>query len=133
MARRDHRAQRGIVMTRTQKAQSDSLRRLLLVVSCALSPVSAATVDSIPTPPSDWRVQPLAQTGVVVHRSPDPENIYLGTPSILALPSRRLIAACDHFGPGVDRLGGPIGIRPRFDAQDDPPRPAGGRHRVPGV
>ena len=61
-----------------------------------------------------WSVKPLAQEGVVVARSPNPETIFLGTPSILVLSGNRLVASFDHFGAGVGQLPGSIGRRPHF-------------------
>ena len=75
--------------------------------------LAGASVAEVPA----WSMKPLAQEGVVVARSPNPETIFLGTPSILVLPRGRLVASFDHFGPGVAQLPGPLGRRPHFPAE----------------
>jgi len=50
-------------------------------------------------------IRPLAQEHVVVAKSPDPKSIYLFTPTILRLPSGRLLAAYERGGPGHDKDG----------------------------
>ncbi len=62
-----------------------------------------------------WRVQPLAADYTVVCRSPDPARLYVGTPSIAVLPSGRLVASHDFFGPGAADLPEPKGFRPHLD------------------
>lgn len=48
-------------------------------------------------------IRPLANEFVAVGESPDPQNIPLYTPSILALPDGRLVAAYERGGKGRDR------------------------------
>lgn len=50
------------------------------------------------------RIRPLAQDHIVIDRSSDPEQIYLGTPGIARLNDGRLVATLDQFGPGVKNL-----------------------------
>ena len=42
-----------------------------------------------------------APPGVVVDRSPDPERVYIGCPSIAVLPSGEYVASHSWFGPGT--------------------------------
>ena len=51
-------------------------------------------------------VRPLAQSHVVVFRSPDPGRVFCYTPGICQLESGRLIATLDLGGPGVAELSG---------------------------
>lgn len=48
-------------------------------------------------------IRPLANDFVAVGESPDPLNMPLYTPSILALPDRRLVAAYERGGKGRDQ------------------------------
>lgn len=86
--------------------------RRQLVLTCVMAVL--ATGGFSLAADANWKVRPLAQEGVVVAQSPDPENIYLGSPSILALPGGRLVASFDYFGRGVGTLDGPLGVRPHF-------------------
>jgi hypothetical protein len=62
-----------------------------------------------------WRVRPLAQDHVTVYRSEHPAELFTGSPSIVALPTGRLVASLDQFGPGVGKYcTGPIGARYHF-------------------
>ncbi len=45
-----------------------------------------------------YPIRPLAQDHVVLDESPDPETIFLFTPSILRLPNGRLLAASERGG-----------------------------------
>ena len=65
--------------------------------------------------PSIWRVTPLAADWRKVAESPDPDRVYLGTPSIEVLPGGRIVASHDFFGPGVADLPGPKGTRPHYN------------------
>ncbi len=59
-----------------------------------------------------WKVIPLASDLFTVWESPDPQNIYLGSPSIEACDNGRFIATFDLFGPGVESVEGPKAKRP---------------------
>lgn len=63
-------------------------------------------------PVNPLRIQPLAQTHVVIDRSPDAKKIFLGTPGIVVGPDGCLLATVDLFGPGVDQVPWPKGILP---------------------
>lgn len=58
-----------------------------------------------------WKVRPLADDFVIVCSSPDPQQVYCGTPGLALLPSGRLLATMDMFGPGVASLPEPKGLR----------------------
>jgi hypothetical protein len=62
------------------------------------------------------RIKPLANDFVTVYESPDPENIYCGTPGLAILPNGRLVATIDLFGPGVDQLPEPKGYRKIYNS-----------------
>ena len=63
-------------------------------------------------------MKPIAQDHVVVHRSEHPRELFLGSPSIVALADGRLVASLDWFGPGVSKhCTGPVGKRYHFDMQ----------------
>lgn len=51
------------------------------------------------------KIQPLAQDGVVVVESPDPENIYLYDPFVLTLPDGRLVGGYSFGGKGFAEWG----------------------------
>ena len=61
------------------------------ILSALLQATSLRAVEEIGSP-----VRPLAQDYVVLDRSPDEKNVPLYTPSILALPNGRLVAACER-------------------------------------
>jgi hypothetical protein len=61
---------------------------LVLFWSLALAPWSFA-VEAAPRPP-----------GVVIAHSPASSGIYLGSPGVVKLDDRTLLAKCDEFGPG---------------------------------
>ena len=44
-------------------------------------------------------MKPLAQDFVTVAKSPDPENVYLGSPALIKLPSGKLLATYEWFRP----------------------------------
>jgi len=44
----------------------------------------------------------MAPPGVVIDRSPDPQKVFLGSPSIAVLPDGTYVASHDFFGPGTD-------------------------------
>jgi hypothetical protein len=67
------------------------------------------------TEPDNWKVVPLAPEGTPVFVSPDPEAVHLGQPSLEALPSGRLVAAFDQYGPGVRALPGAKGKLARLN------------------
>lgn len=59
-----------------------------------------------------WRIKPLAQDHVVVHKSICPAEVYMGSPSIVALANGRLVASMNQAGPGVEKYcGTPVGTR----------------------
>jgi len=57
-----------------------------------------------------YRIRPLAQDHVVIDRSTDPDNLYLGTPGLVKLANGRLVATLDQFGSGVKDLPGKKGV-----------------------
>ncbi len=57
---------------------------------------------------SDWKPVPLVPKPVVVYEAPD-DAVNVSTPSILALPSGKIMLAVDCFGPGVKHLTGAKG------------------------
>jgi hypothetical protein len=57
---------------------------------------------------NDWKTVPLVPSPLKVYESPDP-SVNVSTPSILALPSGRILVAVDCFGPGVKHLPGAKG------------------------
>ena len=60
-------------------------------------------------------IQPLAQNAVIVHRSEHPNELFVGSPSIVRLSGGRLVVSLDQFGPGVGKYcTGPIGDRFHF-------------------
>ena len=66
-------------------------RHILLLVSLALPVFSGSMLFSAP-------LRPLAQQHILVDYSPAPKNIPMYTPSILSLPTGRLIAAYERSG-----------------------------------
>ncbi len=56
-------------------------------------------------------IHALAQDHVVIERSEDPDSVYLGSPGITVLPSGRLMATLDAWGPGMNKISGPKGTR----------------------
>lgn len=86
------------------------MARYLTLLPFVIAQVAIALAAEEPV----WKVRPLAQEGVVVAKSPDPASIFLGSPSILRLANGELVASHDHFGAGVSKLEGPIGLRPHF-------------------
>jgi len=61
--------------------------------------------------PTEWKVIPIAPGGDVF-KSPDPEDVFLGSPSIAALPGGRIVVSFDTTGPGVKHLPGTKGREP---------------------
>ena len=61
---------------------------------------------------AEWKVVPLAPDGVDVFKSPEPDKIFLGNPSIVTLPGSRIIISLDLKGPGVKGLRGMKGRSP---------------------
>ncbi|MDI6775308.1 MAG: sialidase family protein [Verrucomicrobiota bacterium] len=61
--------------------------------------------------PAEWKIVSLAP-GTEAHRSPDPKQVSLGEPSLVALPGGRLVACLDLSGPGVKHLPGAKGRHP---------------------
>lgn len=57
---------------------------------------------------TEWKTVPLVPKPVTVLETPD-ESVSLSTPSIIALPSGRVLLAVDCFGPGVKHLPGAKG------------------------
>ena len=55
---------------------------------------------------ADWKVVPLAHAGVDVFKSPEPDKVFLGNPSIITLPGSRILVSLDLKGPGVKGLRG---------------------------
>lgn len=58
-----------------------------------------------------WNVRPLANDFVIVCKSPDPQQVFCGTPGLARLPNGRLMATMDMFGPGAADLPEPKGFR----------------------
>lgn len=65
--------------------------------------------------PADWRIAPLAPEGVALYASPDPGRVTLSSPTVLALPGGRLIAAFGLEGPGVRSVTGPKGHQHHYN------------------
>lgn len=61
---------------------------------------------------ADWKVVPLAAGGIEVFKSPEPDKIFLGNPSIVTLPGSRIVISLDLKGPGVKGLRGIKGKSP---------------------
>jgi hypothetical protein len=53
------------------------------------------------------RIRPLANDGVIVSQTPDPQTVFCASPGLCRLPSGRLIATTDWRGPGMERVPGP--------------------------
>lgn len=62
--------------------------------------------------PEDWKVVSLADRYTTLYTSPDPQNVYTGSPSIEVCPDGTIVASMDLFGPGVKALPGAKGDRP---------------------
>jgi len=65
--------------------------------------------------PGDWKAIPLAAESAAVFRSPDPEQLHVGQPSLAALQSGRLVAAFDLSGPGLRKTPGAKGRLEHFN------------------
>ena len=65
---------------------------VLLLLAAAIGPPAAAQskAPAMNQPP-----------GVVINRSPNPEKVYLGSPSLAVLPDGDYVASHDLFGPGT--------------------------------
>lgn len=57
---------------------------------------------------AEWKTVPLVPKPVKVYEAPD-QTVNVSTPSLLALPSGRILLAVDCFGPGVKHLPGAKG------------------------
>jgi hypothetical protein len=61
--------------------------------------------------PAEWKVIPIAP-GSDIFRSPDPDNVSLSNPSIVALPGGRIVVSMDMTGPGAKHVPGTKGRDP---------------------
>jgi hypothetical protein len=61
--------------------------------------------------PAEWKVIPIAP-GSDIFKSPDPENVSLSNPSIVALPGGRIVVSMDMTGPGAKHVPGTKGRDP---------------------
>lgn len=59
--------------------------------------------------PNEWKIAPLAASGVPVFAAPDVDKVRVGNPALEAMPNGRLVAAVDLLGPGVKHVSGPKG------------------------
>jgi len=66
-------------------------------------------------PAADWKVIPLAADSAEVFRSPEPETLHVGPPSLAVLPSGKLVAAVDLTGPGLKKTTGAKGKLDHFN------------------
>ncbi len=72
---------------------------LIVVMGLSLDVVAQTSGPGDDQP--SFRIRPLAQNYVTVFESPDPENVYLYDPGMLALPDGRLIGTYSFGGKGV--------------------------------
>ena len=86
----------------------------LLIPICAITLLAGCQLQTDLNPN---RIQPLAREHVVIHRSGNPDSLYLGTPGIVRLASGRLVATLDQFGPGVSTLMGEKAVFPATGSQ----------------
>ncbi len=61
---------------------------------------------------ADWKIIAISPALADVCRSPRPDQVWLGHPSLIALPGGRLVASLDLAGPGVKGLPGAKGRHP---------------------